>query len=128
MTKYPSFEDVIFAHNLVITRFGGTFGVRDQSGLESAIARPQSGYFSDLIQQAAALLESLSQNHPFLDGNKRTAITVTSSFLRVNGYRLEFDDFEAYEFLIELYNQGRFRFDKLEPWLRAHTRKTSEDD
>jgi len=52
-----------------------------------------------VIQEAAALWESLSQNHPFVDGNKRLAVTVTAAFLRVNGYRLEFDDQEAFSFL-----------------------------
>jgi death-on-curing family protein len=56
------------------------------------LARPRSGYDGDLIQEAAALFERLSQNHPFVDGNKRVAVTVTAAFLRVNGYRLEFDD------------------------------------
>ena len=51
-----------------------------------------SGYYADLIQEAAALWESLSQNHPFVDGNKRVAVTTMAAFLRVNGYRLEFDD------------------------------------
>ena len=63
------------------------------------MARPQTGYYRDLIQEAAALWESLSQNHPFVDGNKRVAVTVTAAFLRANGYRLEFDDFDAFSFL-----------------------------
>ena len=85
MTYYPGIEEVISAHSRLIARFGGTLGIRDRPALESALARPQSGYYADLIQEAAALWESLSQNHPFLDGNKRTAITVTAAFLRVNG-------------------------------------------
>jgi death-on-curing protein len=87
----------------VIERFGGSLGLRDRGALESALARPQTGYYDDLIQEAAALWESLSQNHPFVDGNKRMAITVAAAFLRVNGYRLAFDDLEAYRFLIGLY-------------------------
>jgi death-on-curing protein len=76
----------------LIARFGGSDGIRDHGALESALARPRSGYYSDLIQEAAALWESPSQNHAFVDGNKRVAVTVTAAFLRVNGYRLEFDD------------------------------------
>ena len=75
----------------------------DREALESALARPQSGYYDNLIQEAAALWESLSQNHPFVDGNKRVAVTVTAAFLRVNGYRLEFDDLEAFSFLVGLH-------------------------
>jgi death on curing protein len=67
--------------------------------LESALARPQSGYYRDLIEEGAALWESLSQNHPFIDGNKRVAVTVTAAFLRVNGCRLRFDDITAFSFL-----------------------------
>ena len=73
-------------------RFGGSLGVRDRGGPESALARPQSGYYVDLIQEAAALWESLSQNRPFIDENELVAITVCAAFLRVNGYRLDFDD------------------------------------
>ncbi len=64
--------------------------------------------------------ESLSQNHPFIDGNKRVAITVTASFLAVNGYGLEFTDEAAWLFLMSLYETGRFRFGELDRWLRQH--------
>jgi len=63
----------------LIGRFGGALGIRDRGALESALTRPQSGYYADLIQEAAALWESLSQNHPFLDGNKRVAVTTAAA-------------------------------------------------
>lgn len=107
-------------HYRLIARFGGPLGVRDRGALESALARPQSGYYTDLIQEAAALWESLSQNHPFVDGNKRVAVTVTAAFLRVSGFRLEFDDIEAFSFLVSLYETGTLRFLELEAWLRQH--------
>lgn len=88
--------------------------------VDIALARPQTGYYSDLIQEAAALWESLSQNHPFIDGNKRVAITLTAAFLRVDGYRLVFDDGDAYSFMIGLYESGSFRMNQLEIWLRNH--------
>jgi death-on-curing protein len=72
------------------------------------------------------LFESLSQNHPFLDGNKRTArtaITATGVLLLLNGYRLCFDDLEAYDWLIELYESGRVSKLTIEPWLRGHAEK-----
>jgi death-on-curing protein len=84
------------------------------------LARPQSGDYNDIIQAAAAFWESLSQNHPFVDGNKRIAVTVTAAFLRVNGYRLDFDDSEAFSFLLALYETGTLRFKELETWLRQH--------
>lgn len=95
-------------------------GIRDHGALESAVARPQTGYYNDLIQEAAALWESLSQNHPFLDGNKRVALTMAAAFLRVNGYGLKINDLDAYAFMIELYESDSFRFDRLEVWLRQH--------
>ncbi|MCX6620231.1 MAG: type II toxin-antitoxin system death-on-curing family toxin [Acidobacteria bacterium] len=119
MTLYPTVEQVIAAHDRLIVRFGGSFGIRDRGALEGAVARPQTGYYEDLIQEAAALWESLSQNHPFVDGNKRVAVTVTAAFLKMNGYGLDFNDLELYKFLIDLYETGRMRFAELESWLRA---------
>lgn len=74
MTLYPTVDEVIAVHVRLIAQFGGSLGIRDRGALESAIARPQSGYYANIIQEAAALWESLSQNHPFIDGNKRTAM------------------------------------------------------
>ena len=120
MTRYPTVEETIAVHTRLIAQFGGSEGLRDRAALESALARPRCGYYSDLIQEAAALWESLSQNHAFVDGNKRVAVTMTAAFLRVNGYRLEFRDLDAYLFLSGLYETGRMRFDELERWLRQH--------
>jgi death-on-curing protein len=65
--------------------------------------------------------ESLSQNHAFVDGNKRVAVTMIAAFLQVNGYRLEFNDIDAFSFLLDLYETGRMRFEELDRWLRRHT-------
>lgn len=124
MTFYPSLPDVLATHARLIELFGGAQGIRDRDALEAALGRPQSGYYRDVIEQAAALLESLSQNHPFVDGNKRTAITVTAGFLRINGFGLRFDDLEAYQFLMQLYESNQFRWERLEPWLRQHAQPT----
>jgi len=120
VTRYPTLEETVAVHARLIARFGGSEGLRDRAALESALARPRYGYYSDLIQEAAALWESLSQNHAFVDGNKRVAVTMTAAFLRVNGYRLEFRDLDAYLFLNGLYETGQMRFDELERWLRQH--------
>jgi death on curing protein len=125
VTSYPTIDDVIAVHAQLIAKFGGSLGIRDRGALESALARPQSGYYTDIIQEAAALWESLSQNHPFVDGNKRVAVTVTAAFLKVNGYLLEFDDLEAFSFLIGLYESGTMQFVKLEKWLRVHAKRSS---
>jgi len=124
VTIYPTVEDVIAAHALLIAKFGGSLGIRDRGALESAVARPQTGYYQDTIEEAAALWESLSQNHPFIDGNKRVAITTAAAFLRVNGYLIQFDEMVAYQFLIRLYETGSMRFAVLDEWLRAHVSHT----
>lgn len=120
MTRYPSVEETVAVHAKLTARFGGSGGLRDRDALESALSRPRSGYYGDLIREAAALWESLSQNHAFVDGNKRVAVTMTAAFLRVNGYRLEFNDADAFSFLLNLYETGRMRFEELDRWLRQH--------
>ena len=120
MTRYPTVEETLAVHAELIVQFGGSGGIRDRAALESALARPRSGYYTDLIQEAAALWESLSQNHAFVDGNKRVAVTMTAAFLQVNGYRLQFNDADAISFLLDLYETGRMRFDELDRWLRQH--------
>jgi death-on-curing protein len=117
---YPTLDETISVHRTLIERFGGSQGIRDMGALESALARPQSGYYRDVIEEGAALWESLSQNHPFIDGNKRVAVTVTVAFLRVNGYSLKFTDAAAFSFLLDLYETGRMRFGELDAWLRQH--------
>lgn len=112
----------------LIAKFGGSLGIRDRGALESALARPRTGYYDDVFQEAAALWESLSQNHPFVDGNKRVAVTVTAAFLRMNGYRLDFDDLVAFSFLIGLYESGTLRFRELETWLRQHAARVDPED
>lgn len=108
-----------------IDRYGGSGGLRDPGQLESALFRPQTGYYADLIEEAAALWESLSQNHPFVDGNKRTAFAATYTFLAINRYRLTADADAIYTFVAALYEQQRFEFDALAAWLREYTESAS---
>jgi death on curing protein len=120
MTDFLTVAEVLAMHADLIERYGGTQGVRDQGLLEAALYRPQTGYYADLIEEAAALWESLSQNHPFIDGNKRTAFAATYTFLAINGARLGADAQETYVFLAALYEANQFNFNKLVPWLRSH--------
>jgi death-on-curing protein len=114
--------EVLAMHVDQIERYGGSHGVRDPGLLESALFRPQTGYYVDLIEEAAALWESLSQNHPFLDGNKRTAFAATYTFLAINGARLTANAGQTQDFVLALYQQGHFSFGELVPWLRHHVR------
>ena len=110
-----------------IERYGGSFGVRDPGQLEAALFRPQTGYYGDLIEEAAALWESLSQNHPFIDGNKRTAFAATYTFLSINGVRLTADAEAVYAFIAALYATHRFNFEFLVPWLRQNVAGGPDD-
>jgi death on curing protein len=120
MTDYLTVAEVLAMHVDLIERYGGSHGVRDPGMLESALFRPQTGYYADLIEEAAALWESLSQNHPFLDGNKRTAFAATYTFLAINGAQLTATAQRTQNFVLALYEGSQLTFDKLVPWLRKY--------
>lgn len=100
-TVFVTLEEALYLHATLIHRFGGDGGLRDAGLLESALARPRSGYYRSLSEQAAALLHSLARNHAFVDGNKRVAFATTAVFLRLNGFRLVCTPDEAERFLID---------------------------
>ena len=114
---FPSLQEVIAMHDILIQEFGGATGLRDEAALMSALMRPQLGYYDNLIQEAAALMESLANNHAFVDGNKRVAFFVTDTFLRMNGHFIDCDNNEAHSFFMFLFDTGTFRFAELEQWL-----------
>jgi death on curing protein len=120
MTDYLTVVEVLAIHEDQIERYGGSRGVRDRGLLEAALFRPQTGYYADLIDEAAALWESLSQNHPFIDGNKRTAFAVTYTFLVINSARLTASADKTQEFLLAAYANGTVDFDHLSQWLRTN--------
>lgn len=121
---YLTLAEVLAIHADQIEKYGGSEGVRDAGLLEAALFRPQTGYYADLVEEAAALWESLAQNHPFIDGNKRTSFAATYTFLAINGAQLTADAEETHTFISGLYEAGTFSFDKLVPWLRRYV-KTS---
>ena len=118
MTDYLTAIEVLAIHADQIERYGGAHGVRDPGQLEAALYRPRTGYYGDLIDEAAALWESLAQNHPFIDGNKRTAFAVIYTFLVINGAGIQADPDETYDFIVSLYEAGSFSFEPLVAWLR----------
>ena len=117
MTEYVTIADALFFHRLLIERYGGAAGLRDAGALESALHQPQTGYYDSLIHEAAALLESLIQSHPFIDGNKRVAFAVTDVFLRVNGCRITADSEAIYATLMKLFEQKTLDLEHLVTWL-----------
>lgn len=118
MPQYLTLVELLAIHDRLIEEFDGGTGVRDGGALESALFRPQTGYYRDVVEEAAAMFESLVQNHPFVDGNKRTAFAATDVFLRMNGIVLDIDDIEAYEFIVGSLEQGRLDFERVDRWLR----------
>lgn len=120
---YLTLDEVLSIHADQVACYGGSSGVRDHGQLQSALFRPQSGYYADVIAEAAALWESLSQNHPFVDGNKRTAFASMYSFLGINGFELEAEWDTAAQFVLELYESHNMTFTNLEAWLRQNTRR-----
>lgn len=106
-------------HEILIRRYGGASGIRDMGALESALLRPQSGYYDNTIQEAAALMESLVINHPFVDGNERVAFAAVDVFLRINGYRLNQKADDIYKKMIALFDEKKFDLAYLESWLKG---------
>jgi len=105
-------------HTVLLQRYGGAAGVRDLGALEAALFRPQTGYYEDIVTEAAALIESLAINHPFVDGNKRIAFAAADVFLRINGWCLQRSPMQIYADMIEMLETRTFDIAHLEPWLR----------
>lgn len=109
-------------HADLIERYGGAPGLRDPGLLDAALHRPQTGYYRDVVEKAAALWESLDQNHPFIDGNKRAAFAATHAFLFVNGLTVVAGALKTFTFTDDLRARREFDFAHLDAWLREHTR------
>jgi death on curing protein len=122
MSDFLTVADVLAIHDDQIARYGGATGVRDPGLLEAALFRPQTGYYQDLIAEAAALWESLSQNHAFIDGNKRVGFAAAFTFLAINGVEITADADQTWSFLGALYESHELRFEELDAWLRGNTR------
>ena len=125
MKEYLTVPDVLAIHSILIKRSVGTHGIRNPGALESALFRLQSGYYVDIVAEAAALMESLAINHPFVDGNKRVAFAATDIFLRINGYRINCESMIIYADMMRMFETGTFDLAHLEPWLRKLVIKAS---
>ena len=119
---YIRVDDILAIYADQIERYGGGEGIRDPGLLEAALFRPQTGYYPTLIDEAAALWESLSQNHPFVDGNKRTAFAATYVFLAINGLDITATDDGAQDFVLGLYETSSVNFENLRVWLDENTK------
>jgi death on curing protein len=119
---YLTVGEVLEIHYDLIKSYGGIHGLRDRGLLESAVFRPQIGYYHTIVEEAAALMESLANNHPFLDGNKRIAFAAAYTFLVINGHDLDVQTDVAADFVIGALDRGEFRFGAILNWLAAHLR------
>ncbi len=115
---YLNTIEVLALHAIMIKRYGGAESLRDMGALEAALFRPRTGYYSDIISQSAALMESLAINHPFIDGNKRVAFAVVDVFLRINGYQLVGENQKIHKEMMKMFDTQTFDYDHIEPWLR----------
>jgi death on curing protein len=122
--KFLTISQVLDIHQRQIQRFGGTNGVRDEGLLDSALAQPQATFGGELLhptigEQAAAYLYHLAMNHPFIDGNKRTAFAVMDTFITLNGYSLNLSQEQAYNLVIRVV-QKEISKEELSGFLELH--------
>ncbi len=121
--RYLTPYEIIKAHDRLIEKFGGSPGVRDQKLLESATFRCQTTFggeflYPDIFTKTAALFHSLIFNHPFVDGNKRTATASAAMFLRVNGWELRTTNEEVVAFPLAV-EKTRPSIEKIASWLKS---------
>ena len=122
--RFLSISQVLDIHQDEINSFGGTSGVRDEGLLDSALAQPQATFGGELLhptihEQAAAYLYHLAMNHPFIDGNKRTAFAVMDTFITLNGYSLNLSQEQAYNLVIQVV-QKEISKEELSAFLELH--------
>ena len=125
MTHYLTPQQVLFIHARLISTTGGSYGIRDIGLLASAVARPTATFdgqelYPTLFDKAAALMQSLVLNHPFVDGNKRTGITAAGLFLRQNGKQLQTSNEEMAAFTLRV-AEGGLALNEIAGWLREHS-------
>jgi death-on-curing protein len=120
MAEYLTVAEVYRMQHRLIELFGGMQGVRDLGAVEAAVFRPQTGYYNSIEEEAAALMESLGNNHGFLDGNKRIAFTAADVFLRKNGFFLDVDGEDGSAFIYGSMDRGEFRFARIVEWIREN--------
>ncbi|MCA1717743.1 MAG: type II toxin-antitoxin system death-on-curing family toxin [Actinobacteria bacterium] len=124
----PTVEDVVFLHTVAIETFGGTGGVRDLESLRAAVVRPWGSsfgrdHFPTPFDKAAALAESIIQRHPFVDGNKRTAMYAAAYLLETLGHELETEQKELEDFAVAI-AEGTIEPEGIALWFEEHIHET----
>jgi death on curing protein len=124
-----SIQEVEGIHQILVKKFGGSYGIRDKAAPESALTRPfqtfnQAELYTTVLEKAAALLESMLINHPFIDGNKRISYTITRIFLLQNGFDITASIEKKYDFIIGIAS-GQMKYDEILSWLSCNTTNQS---
>src|SRR5271156_190033 len=122
---YLTVAEVEQMHRELIDEFGGPHGLRDRAALEAAVFRPQNGYYNSFAEEAAALMESLANNPPFIDGNKRIAFAATDTFLARNGFYLDVGALKTYRFIMGALADSEFRFGRILAWINGNVKPLS---
>src|SRR5260370_10939475 len=120
MPNYLTVAEVYLMQHRLIEVFGGAHGVRDKGAVEAAVFRPQTGYYNSIEEEAAALMESLANNHGFVDGNKRIAFTAADDFLRRNGFFIEVEGLDGHAFIVGSMARHDVSFAPILAWIRQH--------
>lgn len=125
---FLSWEDILDIHRDQLGRYGGMAGIRDVGLLESAITMPQTTFdgiyvHTDLFEMAAAYLYHIGMNHPFLDGNKRTATVASLVFLSLNGYKIQVEN-ESLTTTVLSVVTGKMSKRELASYLRENARRS----
>ncbi len=126
--KYLTSEQAIFINYRLIEETGGSHGIRDIGLLQSAVARPMSSFdkqelYPDLFTKAAAFMHSLIKNHPFVDGNKRTAITCAAIFLQINNYMINASNSKLEKFTLKVASEA-VELDEIAQWFKDNSIKS----
>lgn len=121
--RYITLNEALQIHEVLLSKYGGAAGVRDRGLIEAALLRPQTGYYGDTIEEAAALWESLAMNHGFVDGNKRVAFACMEIFLDINGFEIRHSQEGVIDFIYTHLESGTFNKDNLNTWLRQNAKE-----
>jgi death on curing protein len=127
MIKFLNKEIILNFHQDQLERYGGKSGVRDEELLESALAQPQASFGGEYVHKNIFLMAAtygfhLCQNHPFYDGNKRTALIAMYTFLYVNGYQIKADKKSLFAIMMDLAS-GKVKKEELAEYLKKHSKK-----
>ena len=127
MSEFLRVAEVYRIQHRLIELFGGRYGVRDRAAVEASVFRPQTGYHNCIEEEAAALMESLGNNHGFIDGNTQIAFTAVDVFLRHNGFYLEVEGVDGHASIDGSIARQELRFAQIVVWIRQHLNPLSQE-